>query len=116
MTDEAYFFDSYAIIEVLKGSEGYKRYVESRIITTKLNLYEVYYSLLKLSEEKADTFLRDYGGYSVPFDSEIIRMAAQLKRLKTDLSMADTIGYVTALKNGIKFLTGDKEFKGLDNV
>ena len=47
MTDEAYFFDSYALIEVLKQNEMYKPYINSQVVTTKLNLFEIFYSILK---------------------------------------------------------------------
>lgn len=32
------------------------------------------------------------------------------------ISYVDALGYVLASKNGLLFLTGDKAFKGLDNV
>ena len=30
--------------------------------------------------------------------------------------MVDCIGYMTAKRLGVKFLTGDREFEGMDNV
>ncbi len=61
MSKEIYFFDSYAIIEIIKGSSAYERYAEAIIITTKLNLFEVYLSVFKtLGEQKADEFLEYY--------------------------------------------------------
>ena len=42
-----YFYDSYSIIEYLKGNKNFEKYFkEPSGITTKLNLMEVYYSLL----------------------------------------------------------------------
>ena len=32
------------------------------------------------------------------------------------LSYADCIGYALAKRNGLKFLTGDRRFEGLENV
>ena len=40
----------------------------------------------------------------------------RLKHKKRDLSMTDCIGYAIAKRLGIKFLTGDKEFKDFENV
>ena len=40
----------------------------------------------------------------------------KIKNIKRSLSYADCIGYIIALRYGIKFLTGDKEFETLENV
>lgn len=43
-------------------------------------------------------------------------VVARLKHQQKDLSIADCVGYVTAQRLGVKFLTGDKAFKGMKNV
>ena len=111
-----YFFDSYAIIEILKASENYRIYLDSEFITTKLNIFEVYYHLLKQSKEKADIFLKKFILKTVDFDGVVIEEACKLKAEKKNLSMADCIGYVVALKAGTRFLTGDGEFEHMKNV
>jgi len=115
MTTE-YFFDSYAIIEILNGSENYSKFINAEFIITKLNLFEVYFKLLKLSEEKAGLFLRRYTPKAVDFDGVVISEACRLKLENKKLSMTDCIGYVVSVKAGVKFLTGDKEFEGVKNV
>lgn len=113
------FFDSYAIIEIIKSNEKYKPFYNTIVITTKLNLFEIYYSLLKnVGREEADYFLDTQNYTLVDFDEETIRKAAdlKLKYSKQNLSMVDCIGYTLAKRHGIKFLTGDKEFKYLENV
>ena len=35
---------------------------------------------------------------------------------KKKYSWADSVGFVAASKSGLKFLTGDSEFKGMQNV
>lgn len=116
--DEVYFFDSYAIIEILKGSESYRKYSEAAIITSQLNLFEVYYALLKKSRKHADGFMKAYHGYATAYSAQTIRAAARLKLSlkKRNLSMADCIGYSMAQECGVRFLTGDKEFQDLKNV
>ena len=111
-----YFFDSYAIIEILNASEKYMKFINSDFITTKLNLFEVYYKLVQLSEEKANSFLSLYAAKTVDFDEAVITEACKLKLSNKKLSMTDCIGYMVALKAGLKFLTGDKEFKDMQNV
>ena len=43
-------------------------------------------------------------------------MKFKIKYKKQDLSYADCIGYIYAIKNNLLFLTGDKEFKDLKSV
>lgn len=52
------------------------------------------------------------------FDENVIIAANKFRfRNKSkELSTADCVGYAYALKNGLTFLTGDKEFEGLLNV
>ncbi len=114
----SYFFDSYAIIEILKSSENYRSYINLDFITTKLNIFEVYYRILRDSQEKADIFLKLYMMHVVDFDEFIIAEACKfrLTNKSRDFSMTDCIGYFVALKTGVKFLTGDAQFKNMKNV
>ncbi len=118
MTNTVYFFDSYAIIEIINGNKQYKKYTESMIITTKLNLFEIYYFILKQTGEKEKNLFDKYYEFVVDFDKTVIKRAAELKLKykKRDLSMTDCIGYALSERLGVKFLTGDKEFKDLANV
>lgn len=116
---ETYFFDSYALIEIIHGNKDYEEYANVNMVITKLNIFEVYYILLRNNlKEIANEFIEKYMGFAVDFDEETIVMAANLKldRKKSKLSMADCVGYTLAKNLNIKFLTGDKEFKDLDNV
>ena len=115
----SFLFDSYAIIELLKGNISYAPYRSAAIITTKLNIFEVYYILLReLGEESADTFLKDYYQFAIEYDDGVIRESTHYKLLHNtrNLSMTDCIGYAVSIRMGIRFLTGDKEFKELNNV
>ena len=44
---DAFFFDSYAIIETIKGNAQYEKFKGSIVVTTKLNLFEVFHILLR---------------------------------------------------------------------
>lgn len=115
---EVFFFDSYAIIEILRGNRRYRRYADADIITSQLNLFEVYYALLKQDARHADKFMKLYEGYAVPYTTDTIKTAARLRLAyrRKNISMADCIGYVLALEYGVRFLTGDKEFQDMENV
>lgn len=119
MIDEVYFFDTYAIVDIIKQNPEYEPYTNASVVITKLNLFELYYNLLKdKSEEDADGIIGEYFSCVINFGEEIIRESAKfrLAHKKQDLSMTDCIGYIIAKKLNIKFLTGDKEFQDLPNV
>ena len=117
--EDYFFFDSYAFFEILKGNPSYEKYKKGLIVTTKLNLFELYLGLLRdLDEETAEKYFDKYYLFIKDFDENVIKQAAKLKNKlnKRDLSMTDCIGYIFAKQLGIKFLTGDKEFQDMDNV
>ncbi len=117
--ETAYFFDSYAIIEILKENPKYKRFIIEPATLTVFNLAEIYYSVLKdYSEKKADKVYEVYKKAVVEISEEILKEAMKFreKSKKRGLSYADCIGYVYSVKNNLIFLTGDKEFENLENV
>lgn len=117
--DDSYFFDSYAFFEIVKGNKNYAKYLNVGIITTKLNIYELYFNFLKEGkEELAESSFNKYYQFAEDFDSEVIKEAAKLKKLlnKRDVSMTDCIGYCLAKQWEVKFLTGDSAFEKMDNV
>lgn len=118
-----YFFDTYALIEIEKGNENYKSYKEADVITTKLNLMEFYGSLLNdLKEDIAEEVFEYYSAFCISISDDILKEAVkfrlELKKedAKRNFSYVDCIGYVIACRLGIKFLTGDEEFRNLENV
>lgn len=118
MVDEIYFFDSYAIIELIRGNSAYKPYRESRMATTALNLIEVHYILLREhGQQTASAFFKALLPAIVVFE-DFIPAANQLrlKLRKRNVSAADCIGYTVAQAAGLKFLTGDKEFESMECV
>lgn len=119
MSENTYFFDSYAILEILKGNIAYNNFSEIKIITTLLNFLEVYYSLLKENDKQtAQLILQKLNFHFIEIDKQLIIEVAdfrfQNKALK--LSYIDCIGYILAKRLNIKFLTGDKAFENLENV
>ncbi len=113
------FFDSYAFFEILKGNKNYKKYGALGIVTTKLNMFELYFGVLRETDvEEAEKVIQKYFTFVVDFDEDVIKEAAKLKILlnKRNVSMTDCIGYCLAKQLGIKFLTGDKQFEKMENV
>lgn len=90
-----------------------------KIITTQLNLMELYYQLLALyDKQQAVEFFRRYEEFIVPISNSIIIEAMDFRKLhfKKNLSYVDCIGYIIARKIGIPFLTGDRQFEAMTNV
>lgn len=118
-TEKSFFFDSYALYEIVNGKSTYEKYLIYEIITSKLNIFELYHGFLKDGkEELAKVSVDKYYPFAVDYSKEVIVEAAKMKKElnKRDVSMADCIGYILARSLGIKFLTGDKEFENLNNV
>jgi uncharacterized protein len=114
-----YFFDSYAIIEIIRGNENYNFACDLSIITSPMNLAEVYYALLLLyNKETVDNILKRFNFAFIEITPEIAKSSAILrhKNKKLNLSYIDCVGYTLALSNDLLFLTGDKGFSQLDNV
>ncbi|MFH1326730.1 MAG: PIN domain-containing protein [archaeon] len=114
-----YFFDSYAIVELLKGNPNYAKYINEPVVLTIFNLVEIYwFALNKLGEVAAEKIYEEYKPSVIKVNDEVIKKAIKFRKThkKKDISYADSIGYIYALVNNLKFLTGDKEFEKLKNV
>ena len=114
-----YFFDSYAIIEIVKDNPNYKKYAEEIVVISIFNLAEIYWSALNdLRDDKAKEIYRKFRECVVEIDDDTIMEAIKFRKehKKKDLSYTDCIGYTYALKNNLLFLTGDKEFESMKNV
>lgn len=117
---KTFFFDTYAFFEIINGNPNYEKYKKDvAIITTKLNLMELHYGLLlSYRKETADYYFDSYSKFVIEITDDIIKLANEFKKvMKTrNLSYVDCVGYVLAKSRNIKFLTGDRQFKDLDNV
>ena len=114
-----YFLDSYAIYEIIAGNPRYEDYLGKDSNTSILNIAEIYYPLLReFGESFADDRTLPLFSTILPIKSLTIKRAMlfRLKNKDKRLSYADCIGYALAKENGLRFLTGDKEFEGLTNV
>jgi len=114
-----FFFDTYALFELIHGSKNYANYRNARIITTKLNLMELHYRILSVyGDNYAEKAYQKFLSFVIEIPNEAIKKANRFKYLhkKQKLSYVDCIGYILAKLYSVKFLTGDKEFKEMENV
>jgi len=115
-----YFFDTYAFYEFINGNKKYKKYFEDyEIVTTRLNLIELFYILLKnYNLKKAREYYSAFLPFTIDISDAIVEeaMKFRLKLKKRDLSYVDCIGYMLAIFNNLEFLTGDNQFEDLKRV
>ena len=118
-----YYADTYALVEILRGSPAYERYAGEELVTSEFNLLELAYALARdYGREKAVKILRITRAFVTivqPTDEDYAEASAlriELKKQNKNLSLIDTLGYVLAKRLKILFLTGDREFKDLDGV
>lgn len=113
-----YFFDTYAVIEILNHNPAYKKYRNYPLITLVTNKIELHWwALLRHDQNFADILLKSLSNCQEITDDLIQEaMAIRLFHKKKKLSYADALGYAFAKKHKLKFLTGDKEFHKLPGV
>ncbi|MEK6906927.1 MAG: PIN domain-containing protein [Nanoarchaeota archaeon] len=113
-----YFFDTYALIEIINGNKNYEKYKDQIIYTSLLNIAELWQALLRdFNELTAGKLYSRIKPGLLNLDEELVIKAVLFRFYnKKNYSLPDCIGYLLAKKYNIKFLTGDKEFEVLDNV
>ena len=112
-----FFFDTYALFEIVRGSPAYLPYVEALAATTIFNLAEFNYGLKKeIDSHAADLLTEKFSLYLMEVTVQDVQKAMSLKLKQKDLSIPDAVGYVVAQRLRVKFLTGDEDFKNLPDV
>ncbi len=117
-----FFYDSYAVLAYLSDNPKYRSFFEENDgFLTKLNLMEIYYRTLEVhGAQAASQVVKGFAKYVMDFGIADIegsmKLRLKLKKNGRDISYADALGYYLAQKSNVKFLTGDKWFKGLENV
>jgi hypothetical protein len=122
MSKPRFYYDSYAVLAYLGDNPNYRKYFEENDgFLTKLNLMEICYRALqrhgsKAALEVAEIFSKYIVDFGVADIADSMKLRLKLKKAGLDISYADALGYYLALKANVRFLTGDKCFKGLDGV
>ena len=118
MSKENLLFDTYALFEIIDKNPKYAKYLEKNAVINEFIFAELCYNLTKDNAENIDEILNELKFAIVHAKPEWIKEAMQfrVKWKDRNVSMADCISYVMSKKLDIKFLTGDKEFEGMENV
>ena len=123
-----YVVDTYALIEwFIQGSENYRKHFKAidsmGAFVTELTVLEFYHKIFhRAGKEKAEEALDIILGNMkvIDLNLDMIKLSAvfrsEMLRERRELSYADCVNYIAAKGLRIKLLTGDSDFKGLDNV
>ncbi len=80
--ETAYFLDTYALIEIINRNKNYELYKKGHFITTKLNLMELHYFLLRTAGKKEADFHYDFLlPLIMEISDEIIKKSNEFKLL-----------------------------------
>ena len=118
MNEEIFLFDTYAILEIVRGSKNYSNYLNCGIVINVFIFAELCYKLIREKTYNKENYISKYSSFIIEASPETIKKAMEFRveNIKKNLSMTDCISYIMSKKLGIKFLTGDEEFRNLDNV
>lgn len=115
--------DSFAWLEILKGSERGKKALymvnkSEKVFTSVLNLYELRYRIEQIRDKKtANEYIKTIKSYTKVIDiGEEIALKGSLIRLEHKMSDVDSLILATARIHNLKILTGDKHFEGVNDV
>ena len=120
-------FDSHAILKYSqdeKGADIVERFLHKaetgniKAYMSEINLGEVYYQTIrKIGLESAQAYIEQLTQLpfeNIPPSSEIIMKASEIKAQHT-ISFADCFAVATALQFSAAIVTGDSEFKKVEN-
>src|SRR3989344_2712593 len=102
-----YFFDTYALFEIINGNKNYDKFKEFTFIIGILNVAEFYYGLLKdKGEKEADRIYSDFDFDILDISEDLIIDAVKFRYeyRKKNISLVDAVGYLLSKKHGLNFL------------
>ncbi|MBI3588376.1 type II toxin-antitoxin system VapC family toxin [Candidatus Micrarchaeota archaeon] len=115
-----FFFDTYAMVELIKQNPAYARFSGEEAHTTVMNVAEFYhYTLTRhIDSQKADYWIKRLSQTALLIDLGTAVAAAKMRyeHRGKNISLVDCIGYVLAGKLGHRFLTGNPAFRNMPNV
>ena len=113
------FLDTYVLIEISKGNQKFLKYLNEQFVISDLILIEFYNVLLReQNEELAEYWYKKFEFFALPVTRETLKKAVKYRvaNKNKNLSFFDCVGYIFAVENNMKFVTGDKEFQNKDGV
>ncbi len=112
-------FDTYALMEIARDNPVFTKFNKEDFVVADITLAEFYSVLLReFNEQTAEYWFLKMSPYAASVSKELLKAAVKFRHENKpkNLSFFDAVGYVFAVKNGNRFLTGDKDFEGLPGV
>ena len=119
MAEVKWCLDTYALVEIKKGSPNYASLLSMEFVITDLTLAAFYAVLLREEGQKsADYWWGRLTTRSEPVPLHILIEALRFchKNRRRRISLFDAVGYSYAVAKNMIFMTGDKEFEKLPHV
>ena len=117
--------DSFAWLEMFQGSKKGEKVLRilkenaGQIYTSVLNLYEIRYRVGEIRDIKtADEFIKTIENYTKVLEvtRDIAMKASEVKMGRKEMGVVDCVVLASARINGLKVLTDDPHFEGLEEV
>ena len=111
--------DAYALVEIHNGNPLFIGLLNEEAVITDVTMAEFYGHLYKKhNAATADYWHRKLSFIckNVPRDTLIKATKFRIDRKEKNLSFSDCVGYVFAAENGMRFVTGDREFRQMQGV
>ena len=111
--------DTYPLIEIAAGNHKFASLLNEDFIITDITIAEFFYVMLQKKDFSiADFWYKKFSPYCVPVSRDTLIKAVKFRHdeKKRDLSFFDCVGYIFAIENSHKFVTGDKEFQNFEEV
>ena len=111
--------DTYALVEIHNGNPKFAWFLGEDIVITDITLAEFYANIYR----RHDLRTAEYWAKKMSFFCKSVSRDVLLKAVRfridnkgKNFSFFDCVGYVFAIENNIKFVTGDREFKTMEGV
>jgi predicted nucleic acid-binding protein len=111
--------DTYALVEVIGNNPAYEGLIDDTTVITDIILAEFFYTLSRKHDVRtAEFWQRRFEPYCRPVTRDILLQSVRfrLENRKENLSFFDCVGYIYAREHGMRFVTGDRAFKGKKGV
>jgi predicted nucleic acid-binding protein len=111
--------DTYALVEINNGNPKFAGLLSHDLVITDITMAEFYALMYRAYDLKtADYWHKKMYFFCKAVSRDILLKAARFRvdNNRQNLSFFDCVGYVYALENNMKFVTGDKEFRNRKGV
>ena len=111
--------DTYALVEVHNGNPKFAGFLTEEVVVPDIIMAEFYAHIYsKYDLKTADYWRRKLSFLCKPVSLDILLQAVRFRidNKEKDFSFFDCVGYVFAIENNMKFVTGDGGFRQMKGV